>query len=985
MADEQATQSGATPAHFPIVAIGGSAGALEALQAFFAAVPTPCGIAFVVVTHQHPGRTSLLPELLARHASIPVSPVEDDTPVEPDHVYVAIPDWQLSIEDGTLRRAGPHEPTGGDASAHAERPDRHPVDAFFRALAADQGDRAIAVILSGTGTDGTIGLKSVKAQAGMVVAQQPDSARFDGMPGNAIASGLVDHVLLPEEMPAVIMAYADMRSRRLAAPVACSGTIDEHVFGEIFALLRMRTNHDFSGYKRSTLRRRIERRMNVHRLETAREYLHFLQNRPHEIDLLFREIVISVTAFFRDPEVWEILREGPLMQLVREHPADRELRAWVAGCATGEEAYSLAIMLLECMQACGRQVPIQIFASDVDNEAIEFARVGRYASGIANDVPADLLERYFIQEQDHYRVSKEVREEVVFALHNVVQDPPFTRLEFLSCRNLLIYMESELQRRLLPIFHYALAPGGVLFLGSSESIGEFEGAFDVVDARSKVFRRRPGPAMYGVASLQERMPTAGYPKASRTTAGTAVDATRDLARLVERLLVTHYVPPSVVVNDRGGVIYVHGRTGRYLEPASGLISNDLLSMAREGLRSPLADVLRRLAVDEAREVGTRARVSADGSLEHVMIEARRIEHPESLRGLRLVSFRALPQAEPEKRPAEERTRLPATSGTNASAQVTHLEQELDSMRADKQAAVEELEASNEELQSTNEELQSTNEELQSSNEELETSKEEMESLNEELTTVNAELEAKLHDLAQANDDMQNLLNATSIATVFLDGDLHVKRFTQAARNLVALRQSDIGRPLQELASTLTYASMDDDAQRVLETLQPEEREVQSRDGRHYLMRLVPYRTTDNVIDGLVVTFLDIERAKHAEHHEHYYGQIIESLPEALLVTDSELRVVSANKRSSGLFRLETDRVVGRPLLELGGGEWKPADLGARLTAVLEGGETIEGLEIDGDFGRVGRKRLRLDARTVVNGEGEAPMLLVLIKEVPAQE
>jgi len=978
-----AKATGTSGDRFPIVALGGSAGALEALQAFLDTLPGTCGMAFVVVTHQHPGRTSLLPELLAKHCALPVLAAAAGQRIEQDHVYVSVPDGQLTIRHGVLQRikAARQGRKAGQAGAAATA--HHPIDAFFRALATDQGGRAVAIVLSGTGTDGAVGIKAVKAQSGMVMAQQPEGARFDGMPTSAIATGLVDHVLPPGEMPATLAAYADMRERRVVEPGAAAHTLDEETLAEIFALLRTRTNHDFSGYKRTTLRRRIERRMNIHRLVGGADYVRFLRTRPHEIDLLFREIVISVTSFFRDREAWDSLASGPLVEAVREHPKDREFRAWVAGCATGEEAYTLAIVLCECMLQCGRGINVQIFATDVDSEGIEVARVGRYPSGIESDVPAQLLEKYFVKEQDHYRVSKDIREKVVFALQNVVQDPPFTRLDLVSCRNLLIYMQSGLQRKLLPIFHYALRPGALLFLGTSESLGEFAGEFDTVDGRAKVFRRKKGPAINGLPDIT------GYRTAvmryETTSDGNlpGPEATRELARSVERLLAARYVPPSVIVNDPGRVIYVHGRTGQYLEPAAGVVQNDLLDMAREGLRAPLGDVLRRLSGGEAEEIRSQARVRTNGGFDSVLIEARRIERPESLRGLRLVSFRPPPDVHDTGTRHEaggERAgkAAPIESGS-AGPRIAQLELELEAMRADQQAVVEQLETSNEELQSTNEELQSTNEELQSTNEELETSKEEMESLNEELTTVNAELEAKVHEFVQANDDMQNLLNSTDIATLFLDEQLHIKRFTKEARKLVALRESDVGRPLSELSSTLRYDSLLDDARAVLDTLQPSEAHVQTTAGDWYLMRLVPYRTTENMIDGLVITFIDIAGVKKAEYWQDFFRRVLDTLPEPIIVVDDALHVVSSNTHFSRLVHVDANQVNGRSLVELGDGEQGGATLEERLRAILERGHIADEPAIEVTFRHSGR-RMSLEPRMLDAEPGGPAMLLLVVRE-----
>ena len=965
----EGTQSG-----FAVVALGGSAGGLEALQDFFDHVPDSPGAAFVVVTHLQPGRTSLLPELLAKHSVLPVIPATEGLAVEADRVYIAMPDSPLTIRNGVLGRV-----------AEKEVGVPHPVDRFFRALAEDQGRRAVGIVLSGTGTDGTLGLRAVKEHGGMTMVQEPHSARFDGMPTSARETGLADFVLVPADMPAALQ-----RCRQTggadgeAVPAGHTGGPTDHDIAEITALLRARTGHDFSDYKQSTLCRRIERRMQIHQIGAAGGYIHYLHNNVQELDLLFRDVVISVTSFFRDPAAWQALDSKVLIeQLQAAHDNGREYRAWVVGCASGEEAYTLAILLTDRMGKLGIRVPLQIFATDIDERAIETARSGRYPAGIVHDVPPDLLEKYFVEEADHYRIRKSIRANVVFAVQNVLQDPPFTRLDLISCRNLLIYMRSRLQQRLLPRFHYALAADGTLFLGSSESVGGFTDLFRSEDKREKIFRRCDAASLHGMASLLDHVPAA-----SRGERGTAPRVAREhsgnFARMIERLLANRFAPPTVVVNDQASIVYVHGRTGRYLEPATGLPDNDLLDMAREGLRASLANALRRVATSGEGTLQTSARVRVDDTFERVELDVRRIEYPEPLRGLRLVSFlpsRSHARSEAALPPDATVVAEPAAGG-DKDHRIVQLEQELQAARGDNQATVEELEASNEELQSTNEELQSTNEELQSSNEELETSKEEMESLNEELQMVNAELESKVRDLAQVNDDMQNLLNSTRIATIFLDNRLRIKRFTPEASRLVALRDSDIGRPIAELQSHLHYTALVEDARRVLDTLQPLEKEIQSAAGHWYLLRMVPYRTTEQVIDGLVCTFVDTQPIKDAETRRGAFLQsIVQTVREPLVVLDAEYRVVMANDRFYTLIGLDRDQVVRESLFDVGGGQWDIDELRGLLERVLSDHESFNGFELTARFGRRGSKRLVLNARQMLRDEAEPGMILLAMEDL----
>ncbi len=835
---------------FPIVGIGASAGGLEALEELFSNMPTDTGMAFVVVTHQHPGHTSMLPELLSRKTQLSVVEVTERMPVEPNRVYVAPPGGHLDILNGCLFRME----IGRDEPPHL------PIDHFLRSLAQEQREKAICIILSGTGTDGTLGMKAIKGESGMAMVQQVESAKYAGMPSSAIAGGLSDYILPPAEMPAQLVSYAHGPYMGGAARSTKSIELPEEPMQKIFVLLRAQTGHDFSGYKRSTVSRRIERRLNIHSIRKPEDYVRFLQENPHEIDVLFKELLISVTNFFRDPEAFEFLGETALPELLRSLPENGTLRGWVPGCATGEEVYSLAILLRESMEAVKRIVDVQIFGTDLDSAAIDSARTGLFSEGIAVDVSPERLKRFFRYSNNSYQVHKDIREMVVFAVQNVIKDPPFTKLDFISCRNLLIYLNADLQQKLLPVFHYALKPGGLLFLGPSETIGAFSGQFEVVDKKWKIFRRRETPfPIHKMLDFSSTPATLQKPEMVSTVQPPEKMREGGIARLVDRLLLARFAPPSVVVNDRGEVIFIYGRTGDYLEPAAGQPRLNVHDMAREGLKIELASVLREAASAEgkiARREGVRVR--ANNGFVFVDLTAQRVLDPESLRGLLLITFQPRPVPTGITEPI---IRVGHDLNSNL---MLELERELQHTKESLNTTIEELETSNEELKSTNEELQSTNEELQSSNEELETSKEEMQSLNEELTTVNGELNSKIEDLTRVNSDMHNLLNSTEIATIFLDNELRIKRFTEAARNLIKLIPGDVGRPLADLASNLNYESLVEDGREVLRTLVFKMAEVQTREGMWYLMRIMPYRTAENVIDGLVVTFVDINRVKKAE-------------------------------------------------------------------------------------------------------------------------
>lgn len=892
-----------TPSKFPIVGIGASAGGLEALTAFFAAMPPDTGIAFIVVTHQHVGHTSMLPELLARHTQMPIEVAETGTAVKPDRIYIAPAAGPLSLVGNELRVAEP-EPQGG---LH------RPIDMFFRSLAAAAGHRAIGIVLSGTGTDGTLGIREIKSTSGMVMAQS--DARSDGMPRSAISTGLVDYVMPVDELPRGLIEYA--RGPYLSTADQDPGVLADggELMQQVFELVHAHTGHDFSAYKPSTIRRRIERRMNVHHLTSSRDYVRLLRSTPSEIDRLFKELLIGVTSMFRDPEAFEALAVR-LDQLVASAATDRVLRAWVVGCSTGEEAYTVAILLREAFERAGRHLGAQVFATDLDPDAIEDARAGVYSESIAADVSPERLERYFTHEDGSYRIKKDIREMLVFAQQNVAEDPPFVRLDLVTCRNLLIYLDSKLQRRLLSLFHYALRPGGLLLLGTSESVGPLGHLFEPIDKRWKLFERLDAPPSYIVdyapRTIHDLRAPALAPPAPRKAGDMA------LASITSKVLVDHLVPPTVLCHERGDIVHIHGRTGRFLEPAPGpQTTANVFNMAREGLPLQLAAAMRQ-AAKQPDEVQRTVCVVRDGSEMYVKLRVRRVVDPELFRGLYLVCFEEIAPAEATAATGD------ATAERGNAGRVAELERELQYTRESHQGTIEELETANEELKSTNEELQSTNEELQSTNEELETSKEEMQSLNEELQTVNAELQSKVEELSRLNDDMKNLLNGTNIATIFLDDDLNIKRYTETATRVVRLIPSDVGRPLADIVSRLRYDRLIEDAREVLRSLVFKEVEVQSEHGGWYLLRILPYRTTDNLIDGLVLTFVDISAVKQLQEHDRRLIRALEAAPPTVTAQSRDLT-----------YQWATGPVMGTAVESLLGrtdADVLPAEAAERVTA-----------------------------------------------------
>jgi chemotaxis methyl-accepting protein methylase len=830
---------------FPIVGIGASAGGLEALEQFLRQVPEGCGMAFVIVQHLDPTHKGILPELLQRTTALEVFQVRDRMRVKTDCVYVIPPNKDMSILHGVLHLFEPTAPRGL----------RLPIDFFLRSLAEDRQELSIGVILSGMGSDGTMGLRAIKEKGGVVLVQEPASAKFDSMPRSAINAGLADLVAPAEQLPAKIIAY--LRHALVIAKTEHSlEEKDQSALEKVLILLRIKTGQDFSLYKKNTVYRRIERRMGIHQLDRIADYVRYLQETPQELEILFKELLIGVTSFFRDPVAWDRLQKESIPALLAGHAAGGVLRAWSTGCSTGEEAYSLAIALKE---ALGQVKPettftLQIFATDLDRDAIDKARQGVYPANIAADVSPERLRRYFIQEDDGFRVGKEIREMVTFATQNLVMDPPFTKLDIIVCRNLLIYLTPELQKKLLPLFHYSLNPGGILFLGSSESVIPFTDLFAPVDIKSRIFQRRESvvpakpvafPAMF-----------APLPKVPKEL--TMLKPAANLQSLADQLLLQHFSPPAVLVNDKGDILYINGRTGKYLEPAAGKANWNIFAMAREGLRFDLASAFQK-SLRQKKAVAVKGLKVGEGvGTQTVDLTVQAIEEPEALRGMVMIVFTDVPT--PHEKATSGRSKI---SGTG-NGKVVELEQEIQQLREKLQSTHEEMQSSQEELKSTNEELQSANEELQSTNEELTTSREEMQSLNEELQTVNAEQQSKMNELSRINNDMRNLLNSTQIITVFLDNELHIRRFTSGADKIFKLIPGDVGRPLSDIANDLQYPEMTEEAREVLRTLVFSEKQVAASDGRWFSVRIMPYRTMEDVIAGVVITFADITATKSVE-------------------------------------------------------------------------------------------------------------------------
>ena len=833
------------PSGVRIVGLGASAGGLVPLEQFLSQVPASSGLAYLVVQHMDPTHKTLLGELLQRATSMPVHEAAEGKRVEPDSVYVIPPDAELTVQAGALRLAKPAEPRG----------QRLPIDVLFSSLARELGERAIGVVLSGMGSDGTQGLQAIKTQGGLTLAQSPESAQFNSMPRSAIAAGCVDIIALPAEMPLRIVSVAGAQPPTERVPAEAP----EHTataLETILALLHEHTRHDLALYKSHTLVRRIARRMAVHGLDSMADYARFLRANVQELDLLFKEMLIGVTSFFRDPEVWKELQEKVLPVLMERHAAGAgPMRAWVVGCSTGEEAYSLAMAFIEARDGLPplNQPELQIFATDLSADAIAAARSGRFAATMARDLAPPRLARFFAARPDGYQIDKQVRDMVLFAQHDVIMDPPFTRLDIVSCRNLMIYFDTALQKRLVPLFHYSLRSGGALLLGGSETLGRAQSLFHALDQKSRLYWRKDNGGAAGALIFPTHRRPATRSALQETPLPHHNTPPANLQALADQLLLQSHSPAAVLVNDGGDIIYISGRTGRYLEPAAGKANWNIHVMARPAIRAQLAVALR-TALQEKSTVELRALRLDDDASAAVDITVQAVVQPKSLAGMVMIVFRDVPP-EPARRGRRTKSSGPADAGVTE--ELLHSREEINALR-------QEMHASQEELQAANEELQSTNEELQSANEELTTAKEEAQSMNEELQTINGELQTKLDDLALAQSDMQNLLNSTDIATLFLDNQLNVRRYTEQIARVIHLREGDIGRPLSELASTLLYPELHADVKETLRTLAFSEKQIATSDGRWFTVRIMPYRTLANVIKGVVITFVDITVAKELE-------------------------------------------------------------------------------------------------------------------------
>ncbi|ASY62158.1 Chemotaxis protein methyltransferase CheR [Sinorhizobium sojae CCBAU 05684] len=944
----------------PVVGIGASAGGIEALIRLFEAMPSDSGMAFLVVMHLDPARKSGLTHVLGQHSSMKVAEAADGMAIDPDHIYVIPPDASLTVDDGRLRLTEPAERRGA----------RYPIDRLFESLATHRRGSAICIVLSGSGSDGTEGLKEVKTQGGCILVQDPSTARFDAMPRSAIAAHLADHVLAPEHMPDVLVRYIRH------AYIATSELVEDTPSGDasidpVLAVLRNRAGHDFRLYKRSTLTRRIQRRMGLCNLHTIEEYVEFLRSQPGELQTLAKDLMINVTGFFRDPEAWTTLDETVLAQLVDERESGAAVRLWVPACATGEEAYTLAMLLVDRAEAANKQFDIKLFATDSQDDNLNAARAGAYSEGAVATIPPHLLKRYFDRLDGTYHVKKELRDVVVFASLNLLRDPPFSQIDLISCRNLLIYLNPVAQKRAVSLMHFALRQGGHLLLGNAESVSGREDLFETVSKKWRIFRRL-GPTRHDIIDFP-LLP--GRSRPNKVEESAVPDNNQPPQRLVDvaqRALLERFAPASVLIEGDGRVLWFHGSTGDYLEPPPGEPSRNLLAMARPGLRAKLRQAVRR-AAREKRLVDFHVRLRRNDRDQAVAVTVAPLAEPTD--NLLLVSFR---NAEAQI--------LPTASDDGESDMMQRaFEDELNTARAELRDTIEQFERANEELKAANEEVTSMNEELQSTNEELETSKEELQSFNEELQTVNSQLQHKNQELADTTDTLNNLLASSEVATVFLDTDFCIRWFSPSSKELLELVDTDVGRPVTHFAWKVADDALLRDAETVLQKLNGIDAEVRSSADRWYLRRVLPYRTQDDHIAGVVIAFIDITERKLAldaiDEARLYAEAIIETVRHPVMVLDGELRVQSVNPAFSEAFACPAKESQGYLLQELDHGAWDIPKLRRLLRDVLSEARPFEGFAIEHDFPGRGRRHMLLNARKLAQGVDRAELILLAIEDV----
>ena len=955
---------------FLFVGIGASAGGLDAIKNLLSNIPENNGMAFIIVQHMDPTHKSGLVNILSRSTYMEVKEVVDGVQVLPEHVYIIPPNKDMGILNGKLQLMEPTEPHGL----------RLPINYFFSSLAQDQKDKSVGIILSGFGTDGSLGLKAIKANGGICIAQDPSTAGSDGMPNSAINTGLVDMILSPEEMPNKLLSYKKS-SHNILKKILTPEDKTIQSLRKIFILIRNRTGQDFSQYKKSTINRRIGRRMNIHQIEDISQYFRYLQENPNEIDQLYNEFLINVTNFFRDPEAYESLKQNALIKLIQEKNDGDTIRIWIPGCSSGEEVYSTAIIIKEIFEETGLNFNVQIFGTDLDLDAIQTARAGQYTS-ISADISPKRLKKYFYKKDNSYTIKNELREMVIFSTHNVITDPPFTKLDMITCRNLLIYLETEAQEKVLSNFNYSLNPDGILFLGPSENIGDFLDSFNVIDSKWKIFKCVKSNG-FPVGNLKRNpisyQKSPAYWDSIFALKDSKTGQELDVTNVAEQNLINIYAPPSVLINHVGDILYIHGHVGDYLEPSPGKAHMNILEMAKKSIKLSLSTAIQS-ATKENQKVSFE-QVKIDDSKEnthYIKLTVNPLKTPETVKGLLIVSFEKIDT----KIDLKDHIKLDPLS--KSSDHIMALENELTITKERLNTTIEEMTTSNEELKSANEELQSLNEESQSTNEELETSKEELQSINEELSTVNSELQNKIDELSETNDDMTNLFNSTEIAIVFVDNELNIRRFTEESTKLIKLIESDTGRPLGDFNLDINYPDIIKDITQVIDKLNPIEKEVKTTKGEWYKVRITPYKTSKNIINGATITFTNINNLKNTQEKIqsalNYSNDVVNTIREPLVVLDQQLKLVSANNSFYKTFKLTKSKTEGKKIYEIGEGSWNIPSLRKLLEDILPKNKEMTDYEFEQNFSDVGHKKLLLNAKRIYRGDIGTELILLAMED-----
>ncbi len=962
------------PELFPIVGIGASAGGLEAFSELLRYLPEETGMAFVLVQHLDPKHGSTLREILSRTTKIPVTEVTQGVVVEPDHAYVIPANTSLTIKNGMLQLG----------SRVLTRGQHMPIDNFFRSLAESSGQQAIGVILSGTASDGTEGCRAIKAAGGITFAQDEESAKFDSMPRSAVNAGCIDFILSPKDIAVELGAIGQHPYVARALPPETEG-IQSMVGSEVnalFGLLRESSGVDFSNYKHSTLQRRIRRRMVLHKVETLKEYLKVIGKKPEELDELYRDLLIHVTGFFREPETFTALRKHVYPKLFEGRKPDNPIRIWVAGCSTGEEVYSIAITLLEYMWVHSRNISqaataIQIFATDISDTALDRARTGLYTEAAVSEISAERLKRFFMRVDGGFQINKSIRDMCIFARQNLVKDPPFSNLDLVSCRNLLIYLGPVLQRRVIPALHYALKPGGYLMLGTAENLSGFAEHFGLIDKKDKIYQKRKSAArLTTYFSSADYLPgRAAESKPSRELPGPFT-----VEREVEHLLLNRFIPASIVVNDQKEIVQFHGKTGAYLEPPAGLPSFNLARMAREGLLVDLS-----AALDTARKTNSTVRkeglqIQSESGKRTVNIEVMPLRGPSAQERFYVVVFQE-PAAKPEAVQEKTRGGRVAKAARSTARDADLLKREVEQLRSQLRSLICEHEGNVEEFKAAHEEVLSANEELQSTNEELETAKEELQSTNEELTTLNEEMQNRNVELGSANNDLLNLLGHVDVPVVMVSNDLRIRRFTPPAQKLLNLLPGDIGRRLGEIRPNLDVEDLETLAREAIRHAAPQQRQVRSKEGEWQVLHVRPYRTWDNRIEGAVISLQDVNALKRSlDQTREYADTIVESAREPILVLNTSLQVTAANPAFYRSFEVTPEETEERLIYELGNGQWNIPKLRQLLEEIVPHNSRVDDFEMSHDFPHLGLRDMLLNARRIEVQPGH-PFILLAIEDV----